>query len=240
MIMKNNDVSLKRTKRQRLYKDIISQIRLLIQEGALKPGDQLLPERKLAEKLGVSRTAIREALTALDSMGFIEITPGGGSYVKEIDIENVIEPLAMIMLKEKEDVLQLLEAREILETEIIKLAAKRATSTDISRVYRAAKEMESDAKNNRDADNSDVSFHLEIAMSSHNDILYNIMNMLAKLMKEVYGPSRKKLLSDSQKVQMFCDQHEEMCKAIADGDEQQAAALIQKHLHMAREELSKV
>lgn len=238
--MKNNDVSLKRTKRQRLYKDIISQIRLLIQEGALKPGDQLLPERKLAEKLGVSRTAIREALTALDSMGFIEITPGGGSYVKEIDIENVIEPLAMIMLKEKEDVLQLLEAREILETEIIKLAAKRATSTDISRVYRAAKEMESDAKNNRDADNSDVSFHLEIAMSSHNDILYNIMNMLAKLMKEVYGPSRKKLLSDSQKVQMFCDQHEEMCKAIADGDEQQAAALIQKHLHMAREELSKV
>jgi len=240
MIMKNNDVSLKRTKRQRLYKDIISQIRLFIQEGALKPGDQLLPERKLAEKLGVSRTAIREALTALDSMGFIEITPGGGSYVKEIDIENVIEPLAMIMLKEKEDVLQLLEAREILETEIIKLAAKRATSNDISRVDRAAKEMESDAKNNRDADNSDVSFHLEIAMSSHNDILYNIMNMLAKLMKEVYGPSRKKLLSDRQKVQMFCDQHAEMCKAIADGDEQQAAALIQQHLQIARDELSKI
>ncbi|MFW6106265.1 MAG: FadR/GntR family transcriptional regulator, partial [Desulfovermiculus sp.] len=187
--MKKNDVSLKRTKRQRLYKDIISQIQKLIQEGTLKPGDQLLPERKLSEKLGVSRTAIREALTALDSMGFIEITPGGGSYVKEIDIENVIEPLAIIMLKEKEDVLQLLEAREILETEIIKLAAKRATSNDISRVYRAAREMENDAKNNRDADNSDVNFHLEIAMSSHNDVLYNIMNMMAKLMKEVYGPS---------------------------------------------------
>jgi len=236
--MKNNESSLKRTKRQRLYKDIISQIRHLIQDGTLKPGDQLLPERKLAEKLGVSRTAIREALTALDSMGFIEITPGGGSYVKEIDIENLIEPLALIMLKEKEDVLQLLEAREILETEIIKLAAKRATSNDISRVYRAAKEMENDAKNDRDADNSDVNFHLEIAMSSHNDILYNIMNMLAKLMKEVYGPSRKKLLSDNQKVQTFCDQHTEMCKAIADGDDQLAAELIKKHLDMARKELS--
>jgi GntR family transcriptional repressor for pyruvate dehydrogenase complex len=238
--MKNNDVSLKRTKRQRLYKDIISQIRQLIQDGTLKPGDQLLPERKLAEKLGVSRTAIREALTALDSMGFIEITPGGGSYVKEIDIENVIEPLAIIMLKEKEDVLQLLEAREILETEIIKLAAKRATSNDISRVYRAAREMENDAKNNRDADNSDVNFHLEIAICSHNDVLYNIMNMLAKLMKEVYGPSRKKLLSDNQKVHMFCHQHAEMCKAIADGDAQQAAALIQQHLQIARDELSKI
>ena len=96
--MIKNDVNLKRTKRHRLYKDIISQIRQLIQDGTLKPGDQLLPERKLAEKLGVSRTAIREALTALDSMGFIEITPGGGSYVKEIDIENVIEPLALIIL----------------------------------------------------------------------------------------------------------------------------------------------
>ncbi|MFW5899807.1 MAG: FadR/GntR family transcriptional regulator [Desulfovermiculus sp.] len=238
--MKKNDVSLKRTKRQRLYKDIISQIQKLIQEGTLKPGDQLLPERKLSEKLGVSRTAIREALTALDSMGFIEITPGGGSYVKEIDIENVIEPLAIIMLKEKEDVLQLLEAREILETEIIKLAAKRATSNDISRVYRAAREMENDAKNNRDADNSDVNFHLEIAMSSHNDVLYNIMNMMAKLMKEVYGPSRKKLLADKQQVQMFCDQHSDMCKAIADGDEDKAAQLIQEHLHIARQELSKM
>jgi GntR family transcriptional repressor for pyruvate dehydrogenase complex len=238
--MKKNDVNLKRTKRQRLYKDIISQIQKLIQEGTLKPGDQLLPERKLSEKLGVSRTAIREALTALDSMGFIEITPGGGSYVKEIDIENVIEPLAIIMLKEKEDVLQLLEAREILETEIIKLAAKRATSNDISRVYRAAREMENDAKNNRDADNSDVNFHLEIAMSSHNDVLYNIMNMMAKLMKEVYGPSRKKLLSDKQMVQMFCDQHSDMCKAIADGDENKAAQLIQEHLHIARQELSKM
>mgnify|MGYP006281453131 CR=1 FL=1 len=238
--MKKNDVSLKRTKRQRLYKDIISQIQKLIQEGTLKPGDQLLPERKLSEKLGVSRTAIREALTALDSMGFIEITPGGGSYVKEIDIENVIEPLAIIMLKEKENVLQLLEAREILETEIIKLAAKRATSNDISRVFRAAREMENDAKNNRDADNSDVNFHLEIAMSSHNDVLYNIMNMLAKLMKEVYGPSRKKLLSDKQKVQMFCNQHSDMCKAIADGDENKAAELIQEHLHIARQELSKM
>ncbi|MFO7878191.1 MAG: GntR family transcriptional regulator, partial [Desulfovermiculus sp.] len=72
MNMIKNDVSLKRTKRQRLYKDIISQIQKLIQDGTLKRGDQLLPERKLSEKLGVSRTAIREALTALDSMGFIE------------------------------------------------------------------------------------------------------------------------------------------------------------------------
>lgn len=199
-----------------------------------------MPERKLAERLGVSRTAIREALTALDTMGFIEITPGGGSYVKEIDIENVIEPLAIIMLKEKENVLELLEAREILETEIIKLAAKRATSSDISRVYRAAKEMENDAKNNQDADNSDVSFHLEIAMSSHNDVLYNIMNMLAKLMKEVYGPSRKKMLSNKEKVQVFCDQHSDMCKAIADGDSKQAARIVKEHLRIAREELLKM
>lgn len=237
--MNNRDVNLKRTKRQRLYKDIITQIRQLIQEGTLKPGDQLLPERKLAEKLGVSRTAIREALTALESMGLVEITPGGGSYIKEIDIENIIEPLAIIMFKEKEDVFQLLEVREILETEIIKLAARRATSSDIHRLYSAAKDMESDVKHRRDADDSDVNFHLEVAISSHNDILYNIMNMLEKLMKEAYGPSRKKLLSDFEHAQIFCDQHSEMCKAIADGNGEKASELIKQHLHKAREEISK-
>ncbi len=76
-------MNITRKKRTRLYRDIVAQIRQLIQDGSLAPGDQLLPERQLAEKLGVSRSALREALTALDSMGMIDITPGGGAYIKK-------------------------------------------------------------------------------------------------------------------------------------------------------------
>ncbi|MCZ7664721.1 MAG: GntR family transcriptional regulator [Thermoleophilia bacterium] len=104
-----------RKRKARLYESIVEQIEALIREKTLAPGDQLLPERQLAEQLGVSRAAVREALTALAARGLIEITPGGGAYVREARIESLIDPLATVMLKERDNVFDLLEARRILE-----------------------------------------------------------------------------------------------------------------------------
>lgn len=229
------DVS--RKKRTRLYRIVVDQIRQLIQDGSLTPGDQLLPERQLAEKLGVSRSALREALTALDSMGLIEITPGGGAYIKEISIESLAEPVAAIMLKERESVLDLLEARKILEVEIVKLAAQRASKSDLNQIWEAANEMKEDIKNNRDADESDVNFHLSIARASQNSVLYNLMSMLSGLMKEAYGPSRKELILDPEKTQIWCEQNQAIFEAIKNNDPDKASQIIREHLQLAEDKL---
>lgn len=231
-------MEIKREKRTRLYRDIVKQIRQLIQDGSLAPGDQLLPERQLAEKLGVSRSAVREALTALDSMGFIDITPGGGAYIKKISMENMIEPLAGIMLKEKENVFDLLEARKILEVEIVKLAAERANKTDLYQIREAAIEMYNDVSNNRDADDSDITFHLSIAKASQNTVLYDIMTMLSGLMKESYGPSRKELIRGP--INTWCDQNFEIYEAIKNKNPGLASELITKHLQLAESELRRL
>lgn len=230
-------VNITRKKRTRLYRDIVAQIRQLIQEGSLSPGDQLLPERQLAEKLGVSRSALREALTALDSMGFIDITPGGGAYIKKIGMESMVEPLAAIMLKERENVYELLEARKILEVEIVKLAAQRASKSDLYQIKEAATEMYNDVNNNRDAHESDVSFHLALARAAQNSILYNIMTMLAGLMMEAYGPSRKELLKDPGQNQIWCEQNFTIYEAIKNKDPDLASRLIREHLQMAEDKL---
>jgi GntR family transcriptional repressor for pyruvate dehydrogenase complex len=233
----NYRVDIIRKKRNRLYRDIVAQIRQLIQEGSLSPGDQLLPERQLAEKLGVGRSALREALTALDSMGLIDITPGGGAYIKKIGIESLIEPLAAIVLKEKESVYELLEARKIIEVQIARLAAARAGKSDLYQIKEAANEMYNDAINNRDAGESDLNFHLAIARATQNNVLFNIMTMISGLMREAYGPSRNELLKDPVQTQMWCDQNFQIYEAIKIGDPDTASTLIKEHIRMAEERL---
>jgi GntR family transcriptional regulator, transcriptional repressor for pyruvate dehydrogenase complex len=71
-------------KSTRIYEEIVRQIKAMIGEGRLKSGDQLPPERELAEKFLVSRTSVREALRALESLGLVEIRPGEGTFVREV------------------------------------------------------------------------------------------------------------------------------------------------------------
>src|ERR1041384_6350629 len=82
-------------KSTRIYEEIGRQIKVMIGEGRLKSGDQLPPERDLAEKFVVSRTSVREALRALESLGLVDIRPGEGTFVREVSVDALIEPLAL-------------------------------------------------------------------------------------------------------------------------------------------------
>src|ERR687891_891705 len=105
-------------KSTRIYEEIVRQIRQMISEGRLKSGDQLPPERDLAEKFVVSRTSVREALRALESVGLIEIRPGEGTFVREVSVDALVEPLALVLLSQRAMIEELFEARRLLEPAI--------------------------------------------------------------------------------------------------------------------------
>ena len=86
---------------QKIYEKIVDQIRSMVSSGMLKPGDKLPAERVLAESLNVSRASVREALSALQLMGLVEIKPGEGTFIKQMDIDSIIQPLAMLLLMER-------------------------------------------------------------------------------------------------------------------------------------------
>lgn len=230
-------MDLSRKKRTRVYTEVVEQIRKLIADGVLAPGDQLLPERQLAEKLGVSRTAVREALTALVSLGFLEITPGSGAYVKEVRIDDLIDPLATIMLKERKNVFDLLEARMILETGTARLAALRAQRTDLYELNELTHEMDMDVTEGRNTDESDSQFHFCVARASYNPVLVNLMTVLMDMMRACYSPARKKLVEREDERDMWFKQHYRVYEAIKARDPEAAAAAMSDHLESTIREL---
>src|SRR2546430_11203552 len=104
----------------------------MIAEGRLKSGDQLPPERDLAEKFVVSRTSVREALRALESLGLVEIRPGEGTFIREVSVEALIERLALGMASQRGAIADLFESRRLLEPAIAALATGRATPEERS------------------------------------------------------------------------------------------------------------
>src|SRR5438132_9065097 len=113
-------------KSTRIYQEIVRQVKAMIAEGRLKSGDQLPPERDLAEKFVVSRTSVREALRALESLGLVEIRPGEGTFVREVSVEWLIEPLARVMASQRVEGGERCGARTVLEPGIAALPASRA------------------------------------------------------------------------------------------------------------------
>ncbi|MFH1002318.1 MAG: GntR family transcriptional regulator, partial [bacterium] len=161
----------------------MEQIRDLIKEGKLKPGDKLPPEQVLAEKFGTSRPSVREALSSLEILGITESRGGKGNFIKN----NFNFPLyeqKFRELEEEESPFELLEARKAVEIEIAELAAKKATKEDTDAIYESLHKMEGSMSNIPEMMGFDREFHMNIARAAHNNLLFSIMTYLSNLLKE--------------------------------------------------------
>jgi DNA-binding FadR family transcriptional regulator len=116
-------------RRSRLYEQVVERLRELIDVQGLGPGDRLMPERELAERLGVSRTSVRQALTALEVTGLVDIRHGGGVFLAE-RADAVLPSLATELLERYEQLPAVIEVREAIETQTARLAARRREQED--------------------------------------------------------------------------------------------------------------
>jgi DNA-binding FadR family transcriptional regulator len=171
-------------KSTRIYQEIVRQIKTMVQEGRLKSGDRLPAERDLAERFKVSRASVREALRALQSMGLIEIRSGEGTFVREISVESLIEPLALVILTQREAVEELFEARRVLEPAIAGLAARRATEDEIQEMERILDGQAREVAAGRTGLAQDAAFHAAIASSAHNRAITRIVHALMDLLTQ--------------------------------------------------------
>jgi GntR family transcriptional repressor for pyruvate dehydrogenase complex len=225
-----------------VYEQVVEQIQAFIRDGELAPGDQLLPERQLAEQLGVSRSALREALSVLVSQGLIEITPGGGAYVREMTVDDLVDPLTAVVLKDSQSIYDLLEARGILEVGAARLAAQRADADDLHHIRKAAVEMNSAFRSGATsaAAAADVAFHAAIVHSAHNSVLENVMAIVSSLMHEVYDEARIRLVEDPERMEYYCASHLEIYEAIREGDANGSAELLATYIEAARNQLKDI
>ena len=214
-----------------------AELERMILARRLRPGDRLPSERALSEKLGASRTALREAIGRLAARGRVEVRKTG-LIVAEPDArvwaqETIAAPLAPLLALDRDYGHDVMEIRMALEGTAAYHAALRADAAARARIRAALDVMSAgDAPDDPVAEaRNDAAFHLAIAEASENAVLYQVMSSLFGLLESSISESREKLYQEPQMVGALYRQHLALSDAIAAGDPQAARAASDAHLN---------
>ncbi len=203
----------------------------MIKNGTLKPGDKLLPVHQLAEQFQVGRSAVREALSALRAMGLIEMKQGEGTYVKNFDPSSLTKSLNNKLLMKKEDILNLLEVRKVLEVGAVRAAAAKRTDDNLQNMKHWLDEMAKSIGDEKAGEKADFHFHMGIAESSHNNILLELMNHVSEMIAETIGESRRIILYGEQTTsERLLEEHRAIYNAVLKQDVELAQQAMLNHL----------
>jgi GntR family transcriptional regulator, transcriptional repressor for pyruvate dehydrogenase complex len=217
----------------RLYEQIVQQVEESIHKGALKPGNQLPPERELAHQFGVSRTAVREAVKALREKGLVEAYPGRGTFVTDGTSHAIRQSLdRMIRIGQPEGSTYLAEVREILEPEIAALAATRADAEDLTSMHEAVSIMD---KAKRDSDafiEADLDFHLALAEAAGNPLILTLIDSIVGLLRE----QRLRIFQVEGGPERGQYHHKKIMEAIERHDPLEAREAMKAHLRQVRDD----
>jgi GntR family transcriptional regulator, transcriptional repressor for pyruvate dehydrogenase complex len=217
---------LKAVKKIRIYEEVVGQLHQLIEAGKLKAGDRLPSERELAETFRVSRSSVREAIKTLENERLVISRPGSGTFITAVNIEAIIPPLASLLSRGKDALIDLFEMRRLVEPSIAALAAERATPADILHLKEICAAQEQQIKRRTSAVESDAAFHLSIGQATHNSALQRLVASIVEILK----PMREKSLQTPGRAHKSLASHREILVAIERHDPEQARQAMQRHI----------
>jgi GntR family transcriptional repressor for pyruvate dehydrogenase complex len=228
-------------KAKKIYEEIVEQIKQLMAGGELKPGDKLLPERELAERLQVSRASVREAIRALEMMGFVEIRPGDGTFVRDTNTDDIIQPLAMFLAVEKTSLLEMFAIRMIFETATARMAAEQASEEEVGEIKTALEKMikSLNIQDSEKGEEYDTAFHYAVAEATHNGLLIRLFRTISEDFSRSISAARRQLYTDAHNPQKIIDQHRRIYEAIKSHNPDFAAQAMLEHLTYAEREMTK-
>jgi GntR family transcriptional repressor for pyruvate dehydrogenase complex len=212
--------------RTTLREEVCSRLTAHLVNGDWKAGDRLPAERELCELLGVGRASLREALKALELMGMIESRVGEGTFVRQRS-EFMASPLLWSVAGSDESQLkELIEARLLVEGELARLAAKRASRAELRNIEALLNRMRDSITASESFMEADLNFHLAVAQAAHNRPLLNGVQVLRNLMRQWIEQS----LHAPGTTELALRQHEAIFQAIAEKNGENARLAMQRHL----------
>jgi len=211
----------------RLYEQIVQQIEESIVKGDLKPGDQLPAERDLAQRFGVSRTAVREAVKALREKGLVEAYSGKGTFITDGTTQAVRQSLdLMVKIGQTEGTNHLAELRAILEPEIAALAAARIQDPELVTMREAVSIMDASGKDPEAYIEADLDFHLALAEAAANPLILSLLDSIVGLLRE----QRLKIFRVPGGPERGQIHHKKILEAVERRDIQKAREEMRAHL----------
>jgi GntR family transcriptional repressor for pyruvate dehydrogenase complex len=205
---------------------VVNRILDLIRTGILRAGDRLPSERELIDILSISRPTLREALRALSTLGVVESRHGGGAYVTALDARSLLAPLDFFLSLSPTNLADAFESRRIVEIEIVRKAARRATGSDIDELIgmiAAQEKVLTDPVGFRILDSR---FHARLSTAAGNVVLERIAYGLYYMGLDI----RRRATESLALIRQSTDDHTRIVAALVARDAERAAAEMAVHL----------
>lgn len=222
----------------RVSQVIVDQIRLLIHQGKLNPGDRLPSERELCTRFGVSRVTVREALRVLEAGGLVEIRVGahGGAFVTTPSHARVGEGLADLLKLSPLTAHEVTEARMVFELGVVPIVVERATREDIAGLKEICAKQRAALKDQSYSMTLSAEFHIRVAACTHNAAI-------EMLVQSFHGP----LLMSLKEAQTLAPlmgrrgnaEHLAFVEAVERGDAEGASKIMREHLQRTADRVAK-
>jgi GntR family transcriptional regulator, transcriptional repressor for pyruvate dehydrogenase complex len=217
---------------RRTFKEIANQIRLMINSGALKPGDKLPTENELAAQFRAGRLSVREALRMLEQAGLIVVRQGstGGSYVKHLDSTVAVESFIDLMWQGDVSIEHLTDARSAIEALVVRKAFDSMTEESIAILDSSVRDLEdlllSASRAEYPVDPTLTDFHMLLAEATGNPIFPIILKVLLEMTMRVMKPATVGI----DRLEEHVVSHREVVTALKNGDLAGALHALEKHM----------
>lgn len=208
--------------------DIAADLRRQIASARFLQNERLPPERLLAERYGVARGTVRQALRQLEALGFVERRAGSGTYVtwaeerEDTDVTGITRPL------------ELVDARFAVEPHMCRLAVLRATDAELNRLRGRLEAMEGCENDSARFAQIDEEFHLALARCTQNPMIIWMMEKIQEVRSHVQWARMRLLTLNPEIIRLYNQQHRAVVDAIAERDPERAAQAMKAHLSAAR------
>jgi len=209
---------------------VVHELRQMILDGEIQPGDFLPTRKELAAQFGVGLSTVHEAIQALAAVGMLESRPGKGTWVREDTLDTLIHPAVVETRLGELNAQKVYEARFVIEIALTELAARRATPEDVASILSALEAMEATMDNDEAFVAADLEFHLAVARAGRNELLEQFYHLSRKLIVEVISETVKLPTVKEKAIHL----QRAIAQAIEQGDSErarQAAVAHMEHVH---------
>jgi GntR family transcriptional repressor for pyruvate dehydrogenase complex len=224
---------------EKLANSVVKQVELLILRGILRPGDRLPAERDLAERLGVSRPSLREAIGTLSDKGLLETRAGAGVFVADVLGSAFSPALVKLFGDHDEAVFDYIAFRRDMEGLAAERAATLGSDTDLKVINTIFEKMEAahPKRNPTDEARLDAEFHLSIIEASHNVVMLHMMRSMFDLLREGVFYNRSVMFKQRTNRADLLDQHRAINDALQSRDPAKSKAAVIAHLNYVEQAL---
>lgn len=217
---------------EKLSLAVVKQIELLILRGILRPGERLPSERELAERMGVSRPSLREAIAELQDQGLLTAKAGSGIYIAEVLGSAFSPALIQLFGSHDEAVFDYLSFRRDMEGLTAERAARSGSESDLKVVQAILDKMEAAHVRNATDEEAqlDAEFHMSIIEASHNVVMLHMMRSMYDLLRQGVFYNRQVMFQQRTTRDAILNQHRAINDALQARDPSAARAAVEQHL----------